>query len=169
MFDVLSLVETGGDLQAQDLGVETAARLRVIALESAVSERLRNIAAAGKAFVGEGCFPVACRVRAAMERAAWIVIFDFQRIAPGLPEIDRVSKVGLLRLGDLRKAVFSLVGFEIFPGGLDFLVAADTKAVMVVEGLLGSVGTTLVDDQAPVGIGVFYRRFARALRDDFRR
>jgi hypothetical protein len=133
MFDVLSLVETCGDLQTQDLGVKTAARLRVVALESAVTERLGNIAAAGKAFVGEERFPVACGVRAAMQRAAWIVIFDFQRIAAGLPEIDRVSKVGLLRLGDLRQVIFSLVGFEMFPGGLDFLVAADTKAVVVVE------------------------------------
>ena len=109
------------------------------------------------------------RVRAAVQRAAGIVVLDFEVIAAGLAKIDRVGEVSALRLGDLAEVVFFFVRFDIFPRRFDFLVARDAKAVMIVEGLFRRVGTAFVNDQAPVGVRMFQRGFAGFLLDDFHR
>ena len=108
-------------------------------------------------------------VRAAMQRAAGIVVLDLKMVAAGLVKIDRVGKVSLLRLGDLADAVFVLVGLNVLPSGFDFLVAGDAKAVMVVESFLRRTRAAFVDDQAPVGVGMFNRRFAVVALDNFHR
>src|SRR4030095_5322798 len=48
MLDVLRRIETGGDLQTQHLYIKTAAFLDAVALQRAVSERLRHINAPRK-------------------------------------------------------------------------------------------------------------------------
>src|SRR5918995_1273752 len=101
MLDVLRGIEARGDLQAQDVDVKLPASFDVVALQGAVSESLRHVAASGKALIGQGIFPVSRRVRAAVQRAAGIVVLDLEMIAAGLAEIDRVGEVGALRFGDL--------------------------------------------------------------------
>ena len=117
----------------KNLGVKAPAALDVIALERAVGESLRQVAAFGKALVGERLIPMAGGVRAAVLRAAGIVIFDLQVIAAGLAKIDRVSEVRALRLGDFAEVVFLFVGLDVFPGGFDFFMVGDAKAVVIVE------------------------------------
>ena len=51
-------------------------------------------------------------VRAAVQGAAGIVIFDLQMIAAGLVKIDRVGEVGALRFGDFAQAIFIFVRFD---------------------------------------------------------
>ena len=74
-----------------------------------------------------------------------------------------------LRLGDLAEMVFLFMRLDVFPGSLDLFVARDAKAIMIVEGFLRRVGAAFVNDQAPIGIRMFQRRFAGLLLDDFHR
>src|SRR4030095_1355892 len=91
----------------------------------------------------------------AVPRASGIVVLDLEMIAAGLAKIDRVGEVGALRFGDLGEPVFFFVSFDVFPGGLDFLVSAHAKAVVIVEGFFRRLGPAFVDDQAPVPGGRF--------------
>lgn len=52
MFDVLGRIETGGDLQSQNVDVKAAASLDVVVLKRAVGESLRQIPASRKAVAG---------------------------------------------------------------------------------------------------------------------
>ena len=88
MLDVLGVVESRRDFEAQNFDIEAAAALDVIALERAVGERLRQVAALRKTLVDECLIPMAGGVSAAVMRATGIVIFDLQVIAAGLVKID---------------------------------------------------------------------------------
>ena len=44
-----------------------------------------------------------------------------------------------LRLGDFCQPVFFFVGFDVLPRGLDFVVRADAKTVVIVEGFFRRV------------------------------
>ena len=139
MFDILGVVESRRDFESQNFDVEAPAALDVIALERAVGESLRQVAAFRKTLVAERLIPMAGGVRAAVLRTAGIVIFDLQVIAAGLAKIDRVSEVRALRFGDFAEVVFLFVGLDIFPGGFDFFMAGDAKAVMIVKALFWRV------------------------------
>ena len=78
-------------------------------------------------------------VRAAVQRSAGIVIFDLQSVAAGLVEINRVGEMSALRPGDFCQPVFFFVGFDVLPRGLDFVVRADAKTVVIVEGFFRRV------------------------------
>src|SRR5688572_9786527 len=101
MFDVLGSIETGGNLQTQNLDVKAAASLDVVALQCAVGKSLRQVPASRKALAGQRRVPMAGGVGAAVQRAAGIVMLDLKVITAGLAKIDRVGKMGALRLGDL--------------------------------------------------------------------
>src|SRR5574341_223797 len=88
-------------------------------------------------------------------------------IAAGLAKIDRVGKMGTLRLGDFAESIFFLVGVDILPRRFDFAVAGDAKAVMVIKSFLRRAGAAFVDDQAPVGVGMLDRCFTRLAFNDF--
>src|SRR4030095_10928005 len=162
VFDILGVIESRQDLQSQDLGVKAPAALDVIALERAVGESLRQVAAFRQALVGERLIPMAGGVSAAVLRATGIVIFDLQMVAAGLAKIDRVSEVRALRFGDFAEVVFSLVGLDIFPGGFDFFMAGDAKAVMIVKDIFLRVRAALLNDHEPVGVWVLDGYFARS-------
>src|SRR5262245_1991570 len=112
---------------------------------------------------------MASGVSAAVLRATGIVIFDLQMVAAGLAKIDRVSEVRALRFGDFAEVVSLFVGLDIFPGGFDFFMAGDAKAVMIVKALFWRVGATFVNDQPPVSIRMLESGFAGFLLDDFHR
>ena len=75
-----------------------------------------------------------------MQRAAGIVVFDLEMIAAGLAKIDRVGEMSALRLGDLAEMVFFFMRLDVLPGGLDFFVARDAKAVVIVESFFRRAG-----------------------------
>src|SRR5262245_19935462 len=108
-------------------------------------------------------------VSAAVLRATGIIIFDLQVIAAGLAKIDRIREVRALRFGDFAEVVFLFVGLDVFPGGLNFFMVSDAKAVVIVEALFRRVGAAFVNDQAPVGIRMLERGFARFLLDNLHR
>ena len=74
-----------------------------------------------------------------------------------------------LRFGDFAEMVFLLVGSDVFPGGFDFFMVSDAKAIVIVKALFWRVGSTFVNDQASVGIRMFERGFGRFLLDDLHR
>src|SRR5262245_19050608 len=76
VLDVLRGVETGGDFQAENVDVETAAAFNTVALQRAVGKGLWHVATGRKLFRCNGVLPVASGVRAAVQRAAGIVILD---------------------------------------------------------------------------------------------
>ena len=106
-------------------------------------------------------------VRAAVQCAARIVIFDLEMVAARLAKIDRVRKVRALRFSDFAEAIFVFVSLDVFPRGFDFFMGADAKAVVVVEGFLRRIGPALVHDQAPIRVRMFERCFAGFSFDDF--
>ena len=108
-------------------------------------------------------------VSSAVLRATGVVILDLQMVATGLAKIDRVSEVRALRFGDFAEMIFLFVGLDIFPRSFDFFMAGDAKAVVIVKALFRRVSTALVNDQAPVGIRMLERGFARFLLDDLHR
>ena len=122
MLDVLGVVESRQDFEAQNFDVEAPAALDVIALERAVGESLRQVAAFRKALVDEWLMPMAGGVRAAVLRTTGIVIFDLQVIAAGLAKIDRIREMRALRFGDFAEVIFLFVGLDVFPGGFDFFM-----------------------------------------------
>ena len=90
-------------------------------------------------------------------------------IAAGLAKIDRVREVRALWFGDFAEVVFLFVGLDVFPGGFDFFMVSDTKAIVIVEAFFRRVRTAFVNDQAPVGIRMLERGFGRFLLDDSHR
>ena len=108
-----------------------------------MGESLRQVAAFRKALVDERLIPMAGGVRAAVLRATRIVIFDLQVIAAGLVKIDRIREVRALRFGDFAEVVFLFVGLDVFPGGFDFFMVGDAKAVVIVEALFWRVRSRL--------------------------
>src|SRR5215471_1167239 len=169
VLDVLGVVESRRDFEAQNFDIEAAAALDVIALERAVGEGLRQVAAFRKALVDERLIPMAGGVSAAVLRATGIVIFDLQVIAAGLAKIDRIREVRTLWFDDFAEMVFLFVGLDIFPGGFDFFMMSDAKAVVIVKAFFPRVRTAFMNDQAPVGIRMLERGFGRFLLDDFHR
>jgi len=84
-----------------------------------VAHRLGNVTSAGKIFFGQRRVPVRRSVLPAMLACAWIVVLDFEIITARFFEIDRISKMRLMRRG----YAFDLVlGFMIrdICGALEF-------------------------------------------------
>src|SRR4029450_361072 len=78
VFDILGVIESRQDLQSQDLGVKAPAALDVIALERAVGESLRQVAAFRQALVGERLIPMAGGGSAAVLGARGVGSFELQ-------------------------------------------------------------------------------------------
>ena len=72
-----------------------------------------------------------------------------------------------LRLRDFCQPVFFFVSLDIFPRGLDFVMRADAKTVVIVEGFFRRVRPAFMDDQVPIGIRMFQRRLSWLALDDF--
>src|SRR4029434_290606 len=109
--------------------------------------------------IGERRIPMAGGVCSAVLRTTGIVIFDLQVIAAGLAKIDGIREMRALWFGDFAEVVFLFVGFDVFPGGLNFFMVSDAKAIVIVEALFRRAGAAFVNDQAPVGIRMLERSF----------
>src|SRR6476660_6595767 len=100
-------------------------------------------------------------VGAAVQGAAGIVVLAFEMIAARLAEINRVGEVRALGFRNFAQTILLFVRFNILPSGFDFFVAADAKAVMIVEALLRGIRAAFVDDQPPIGVRVLQYHFIR--------
>ena len=96
-----------------------------------MSHGLRNITTTRKLFFTERFFPVRGGDGSAVLYRGRIVIFDFEVIAPWFLEVNRVSKVGFVGLGDTLNLILSFVIGKIFVRFGISLELPDAEAIVV--------------------------------------
>jgi hypothetical protein len=104
---------------------------------------LWNITTTRKLFFTERFFPVRGGDGSAVFYGGGIVIFNFEVIASRFFEINRVSKVGFVGLGDTLNLILSFVIGKIFVRFRDLFRAPDPEAIMVSVRLVRCVGSSV--------------------------
>src|ERR1044071_578171 len=161
VLDVHRNAAAAGDLETERVAVERGTRLLVVALQRAVRERLRHIAASREIGRRKLALPVRPCDGPPFGRGPGIVVLDLEGVAARLAEVDRVGEVLRMRLRYAFDAVLRLVRVDVTVRSVDFLRTRDPNAVVVVVRLVGRVGTALVQDEAPGGVGMLDRRLSR--------
>ena len=97
----------------------------------------------------------------------FFVRFDLPEISSGFKKMDRVRVMVFFRLDDF-DLVFSLLALQVFVRFIDLTVGRDTHAVVMLKGLIRTIGILLVCDQLPVGIGMLENDLTIISRDHFK-
>src|SRR5215475_15568271 len=121
-----------------------------------MSHCLWNIAAPGKLFFAERFFPVRGGDGSAMLYRGGIIVFDFEVVAPWLLEVNRVSKVGFVGLGDTLNFILIFVIRKILVRFWNLFGIPHTEAVVISVRLVGGIRAAFMHDQAPLRIGMFH-------------
>src|SRR5690242_1371783 len=143
------------DRESQHVGQELVAFCFVVAIESPVGHRLRDVTASRKLLFTERRAPVRCRDLAALFDGCRIVIFNLEVVATRLFEIDRIRKMRFVRWGYAFDLVLLLVGGKVFIRFGNFLRVRDPEAIVVGMRFILTVGPGLMNDQTPCRVGMF--------------
>ena len=123
-----------------------------------MGHRLRNVTPTGELLFSKGFFPVRRGDGSALFYGRGIVILDFEVVAAWLFEINRIREVGFVRLGHAFEFILRFVIGEIFVRLRDLFGGPDPEAIVIAVRLVRSVRPALVDDQAPLGVGMLNYR-----------
>src|SRR5262245_21626778 len=109
-----------------------------------MSHRLWNIASPRKLFFAERFFPVRGGDGSALLYRVGIIVFDFEIISPWFLEVNGVSKVGFVGLGDTLDLVSIFVIGKIFVRFWDFFGVPHAEAIVISVRLVGGVGASFM-------------------------